>query len=686
MKKLVLAAALAACCAQPALAQEQNVVTRLTSLHFSGPDISSDEGPPRGWPRAGRPLSAPVKVSGENGDFLYLLAGLGGGNLVRAPVVPAQYTTVAAFQQSLLEQAKALYAADHERAAHLALSAYGNLVQRANGDLIGVLNVWANNTSQWSQGQPIPYRVIDAGLLFRMDFDGANPRLLASSRQAALLGASSNGVLVAAPDGSVYTLDDEGHGRLLRLTPDDQLEVMHVFEAPPAGLQGIPNGLSLGQDGRLYGVLAFDRGVPGAADTLTAADTPTGLIYSLDPAQPGSYRVLHRMTLGQGEFASTPGSLNNNRSFALDPRSFVVDGGDGWLYGTAAIGRCADVSTNVPTLDTPVQYASLCGFNLYLRGAGGFGLGMPPKPRYDVDFGNLYGTVFRVRKDGSGGYEVLHRFTGEDGMTPRGSLVLGKDGAIYGTTLAGGSNWSYDDQARRDDPLVQAEKRTGRQNNYLVSDGVFWRIWPARVGQAGNTAFEVVHHFAKAGAGKRPLGVQAAADGWIYGATGNGGGPWTSSTGDVYLDDNYGTVWSYGLAPSSVVTVTVAPAEIKPGETAELTWTSSGVKDCLASSLRGDWTGVQPEEGSITLTGKATGTYNYTLTCLDRESGAQVASPTVQLFVGAPASNVDENLHEYGNGGALAPAVLGLLGLLAWRRRPGASASPSHFSLKREQS
>jgi hypothetical protein len=53
------------------------------------------------------------------------------------------------------------------------------------------------------------------------------------------------------------------------------------------------------------------------------------------------------------------------------------------------------------------------------------------------------GGLFKIRKDGTG-YVVLHTFLrlslgyGADGARPNGGLVLGSDGAFYGTTQRGG--------------------------------------------------------------------------------------------------------------------------------------------------------------------------------------------------------------------------------------------------------
>src|SRR5882762_8157614 len=49
------------------------------------------------------------------------------------------------------------------------------------------------------------------------------------------------------------------------------------------------------------------------------------------------------------------------------------------------------------------------------------------------------GAVFVLRKDGSG-YAVLKSFSGADGRGPYGDVVEGTNGALYGTTYGGGTS------------------------------------------------------------------------------------------------------------------------------------------------------------------------------------------------------------------------------------------------------
>lgn len=108
---------------------------------------------------------------------------------------------------------------------------------------------------------------------------------------------------------------------------------------------------------------------------LLAAAAPTGTL----PAQSVSFTTLRQL------FPNTEGRL---------PYAPLVQGADGFLYGTASRGGSQD-----------------------------------------------QGTVFRCDANG-GSFAVLYTFNGPpgDGARPEGGLVQGRDGLFYGATLAGGIN------------------------------------------------------------------------------------------------------------------------------------------------------------------------------------------------------------------------------------------------------
>lgn len=108
-----------------------------------------------------------------------------------------------------------------------------------------------------------------------------------------------------------------------------------------------------------------------------------------------------------------------------------------------------------------------------------------------------FGSLFCLAMDGSN-FAVLHDFTGAEGRTPRCRLLLGSDGALYGTAESGGS-------------------------------GGFGTIYTlARDG----SGFTVLHHFTAPATGTRPnAGLIEASDGALYGTTRFGG---TNGAGMVY--------------------------------------------------------------------------------------------------------------------------------------------------------
>jgi uncharacterized repeat protein (TIGR03803 family) len=116
-------------------------------------------------------------------------------------------------------------------------------------------------------------------------------------------------------------------------------------------------------------------------------------------------------------------------------------GQDGWLYGAAFEGGDFGMGT-LWRVSTAGKFQLLHSFN----GRDGFGPNDPPVQASD---GTWYGTtlgdpsapfvanssLYRARFDGSEP-AVLHVFAEEenDGRSPRGRLLIGRDGGVYGVT------------------------------------------------------------------------------------------------------------------------------------------------------------------------------------------------------------------------------------------------------------
>ena len=269
---------------------------------------------------------------------------------------------------------------------------------------------------------------------------------------------------------------------------------LHVFQVRPSD-GGQPNGpLVLASDGNFYGTTRAGgtnrcrnvdnfcgvvfRVTPTGDESViydfgassTDGFTPSGpLVQGRDGALYGvtsnggtfSGGTIFRVTLGGGY--SVLHSFGGSPTAGIVPLGGLVEASNGSFYGTTASGG-ANQCGNIPQA------------------------------------GNNCGTVFRITPAGAVTY--LHSFgaSRSDGVTPNGSLLLARDGDLYGTTVNGGAN---------------SCSGTGETNNC----GTVFKVTPSGVQTViysfGNTALD----------GIAPQGALIqGADGALYGTTVSGGG------------------------------------------------------------------------------------------------------------------------------------------------------------------
>jgi uncharacterized repeat protein (TIGR03803 family) len=229
--------------------------------------------------------------------------------------------------------------------------------------------------------------------------DGRNPR------RAPLL-LSSNGFLYGTTDqGGAH---DEG--TVFRFKPGGQHKVLHEFG--PHDLGYVPTGgLIEGADGSLYGVTRLSR-VGGR-----------GTVFRMSPH--GKVTVLH-------EFGPTC-------TLGCDPTG-LVDGGDGYLYGTTQVGGSGGVGT-IYRMDLAGEVEHLHSFSQAIDG------GWPRATLTRDANGDLFGatsnfgprdfgTVFRFDRDGT--VTVLKVLSYKQGNPVPGPLLAASDGALYMATENGG--------------------------------------------------------------------------------------------------------------------------------------------------------------------------------------------------------------------------------------------------------
>ena len=243
---------------------------------------------------------------------------------------------------------------------------------------------------------------------------------------------------------------------------------IHVFDRLTEGT--LSTGWVRARDGNFYGA---NKGGNGPSRV--------GTIVRMTPA--GSVTVLHTFTGGaDGGWPNGP----------------LIQASDGDFYGMTTVGGRSNFGT-VFRMSADGVFTVLYVF------AGGTDGKWPQGGLIQASDGNFYGAIaiggmngqgaiFRMTRDGA--LTLLHSFGGSDGFYPVASLIQATDGNLYGSTVDGV-------------PFAH--------NDY----GTIFRL-----DLSGN--YTVLHRFEAlagtdiVGAPRAPL-VQAA-DGYLYGATAQGGG------------------------------------------------------------------------------------------------------------------------------------------------------------------
>lgn len=240
--------------------------------------------------------------------------------------------------------------------------------------------------------------------------------------------------------------------------------VLHTFEGSGHGDGSVPTANLIDKSGVLYGttrrggtkVLPRCRAMfaPGSGCGTVFALTPSGSTYT--------ETVLYSFCVRY--YQCPDGRV---------PLGALIRDKNGNLYGTTSEGGAYDTGTHVS---------------------------------------NDSGTVFELTPSGSGYTElVLHSFGARgDGVTPLAGLTFGANGALYGTTSAGGATGS----------------------------GTVFELAPSGSGYSEH----ILHSFSLSGDGANPnAGVILSRNGVLYGTTVNGGGLGSCSTG---IQHGCGTVYS----------------------------------------------------------------------------------------------------------------------------------------------
>jgi uncharacterized repeat protein (TIGR03803 family) len=347
------------------------------------------------------------------------------------------------------------------------------LIQASNGDFYGASKVvfkmrtdgTPNNTaitvltpesSGWSgllQGSDGSYyatlsRSTDFyyGGIFQMRTDGTPSGTTFINLIKFFPGSTDNGLwpgdsLVEGNDGNFYgttfdggpafdTLGQSGYGTIFRMTPAGASSKLVDFTGAGSSDKGSnPIGsLTQGSDGNFYGTTYL-----GANDTLVAVHwLGNGTVYRMTPAGELSTLIQFR-----GDNTTNTGSL---------PNQSLLPGRDGKFYGTTS-GSPPFGGPKLPSTFFCITPEGT--LTTLIEGFDCNGL-------IQANDGSFYGTtraggtqklgtVFKVVTDGTRGGTILSTIAefggvgvGYKGANPSARLTLGGDGALYGTTFAGG--------------------------------------------------------------------------------------------------------------------------------------------------------------------------------------------------------------------------------------------------------
>jgi MYXO-CTERM domain-containing protein len=314
-----------------------------------------------------------------------------------------------------------------------------NLLRGSDGALYGVV---------------LPVTGVTSGLIFRAAVDGTATTTLYQFDREEANGPQAG--LVQASDGKLYGTTKFGRagelssaGTVYRLGLDGTgFEVVHRFaptnganqDLSPINTDGAfpETQLIEGSDGYLYGV------------TRNGGPNGTGVVYKL--MRDGTdFQVLH-------QFAAITSATGSGLTVTTDgayPVGRLVQGADGLFYGTASLGgangrgtvfRLAFDGSGFQVIHTfsPTILETATGLSKNEEGA------IPIAGLTDGQDGFFYGvttvggsggvgTVFATSPDGAT-FKVLQNFALNNGSRPEAELLLGSDGKLYGTTVAGGES------------------------------------------------------------------------------------------------------------------------------------------------------------------------------------------------------------------------------------------------------
>ena len=257
------------------------------------------------------------------------------------------------------------------------------------------------------------------GTVFKIDTAGGNFATL-RSLDGDVDGEEPRGRLVEATDGRLYGVTHSGgahnSGTLFRIDLSGaNFTVVHAFGAYTEGTRPMA-GLIQAGDGMLYGTTEFAAGQAGNGTVFRTNLDGSGLA------------TVHT-------FAGAPDDGET-------PSAELLQASDGLLYGTTEFGGAQNLGTAFAMHRDGTSFQVLHHF----AAADGSRPRAPMVENGAILWGAAYGagannggTLFRLARDGAL-FAVVHDFASATGDHPHAAVLVGADGALYGTTEAGGAS------------------------------------------------------------------------------------------------------------------------------------------------------------------------------------------------------------------------------------------------------
>jgi len=276
-------------------------------------------------------------------------------------------------------------------------------------------------TDGYFYGTTISGGISNAGNVFRISSNGVYTNIYDFKSAYADDGQTAESGVIQGSDGNFYGTTFQGgsnfYGTIYKVTPAGVETNIHYFQGRAAG-EGIQPFAALYQstNGYFYGT------------TSAGGTRGYGTVFQIDSA--GNFMTIYSFTNG----------LDGS-----DPYAGVVQGSDGYFYGTTFYGGASNLGTLYKVSMTG-DFVPLHQFGANSNDGAYVDSGLILGSTGDF-FGTTYGggtngdgTVFRLNSSGVLSYIYNFGNYTYDGLNPHSALTQGSDGYLYGTTYLGGTN------------------------------------------------------------------------------------------------------------------------------------------------------------------------------------------------------------------------------------------------------